>query len=179
MTPYERLRLSIASARYLEAMEQFDEATLAALWDEAAGDAELLAAFRELHLGLIEAREAGEKHVIESAVETHLTSAEIVRPSTGPITVGDVANELFRNTPDRLPAAAHALNEQLRSSSEPVPANLGLSSLTAWAEAKFGASVAEYWKAFRQAAFTLEFRRTAEVEYHLAARTAPKPGDRK
>ena len=100
-----------------------------------------------------------------------------MRPSDV-VTVADVANELFRHTPDRLPAEAHLLNERLRASREPLPADLGLSKLVAWAEAKFGAAPADYWKAFRQAAIKLELRRSTEIEYHLAARPAPKKEDK-
>ena len=77
---------------------------------------------------------------LTAAVETHLPSAEIVRPSVGPVTVGDVAEELFRHTPDRLPAEAHLLNERLRASQEPLPEDLGLSGLIGWAEKLFGAA---------------------------------------
>ena len=36
---------------------------------------------------------------LTSVVETHLPSAEIVRSKVGPVTVEDVAEELFRYTP--------------------------------------------------------------------------------
>jgi hypothetical protein len=111
---------------------------------------------------------------VTAAVETYMPSAEIVRPHFGPVTVADVAEELFQHTPDRLPAAAHLLNERLRSTADPLPEELGLVRLTAWAEARFGKAPAEYWMVFRQAAVKLELRRAAEAEYHLAARRAPK-----
>ena len=97
----------------------------------------------------------------------------------GPVTVADVADELFRHTPGRLNADAHALNDRLRTSREPLPVELGLSKLIAWAEAKYGPGALEYWRAFRVAALKLELRQGAETEYQLAARTAPKPEDRK
>lgn len=183
MTPHDRLRVSIAAARYLEALERDDQATLDALWARAAADPDLLAAFRDIHAGLVEEQAARDAAalgtVVSAAVERHLPSAEVVRPATGPVTVGDVAEELFRHTPDRLPAAAHALNERLRAAADPLPADLGLSKLTAWAEAKFGAAPPDYWAAFRQAALKLELRSAAEAEYQLAARAAPKPEDRR
>jgi hypothetical protein len=52
--------------------------------------------------------------------------------------VGDVAEELFRHAPDRLSAEAHALNERLRTATEPLPTDLGLTKLVVWAEARFG-----------------------------------------
>lgn len=184
MTPHDRLRVDIAAARYLDALERDDDAILEMLWQQATADADLLAAFRQIHAGLLEEQQQANADrttgAIADAVEKHLPSADVIRQQAGPVTVGDVAAELFRHTPDRLPAAAHALNEQLRSSAEPLPVDLGLSKLVAWVEAKFGAGPADYWKAFRQAAIKLELRRAAEAEFQLAARKAPpKPGERK
>jgi hypothetical protein len=87
-----------------------------------------------------------------------------------------VADELFRHAPDRLPAAAHAMNEKLRLATDELPAELGLSKLVAWAEARFGTADPVYWKAFREAALKLELRAAAEIDYQLAARKGPKPG---
>ena len=183
MTPNERrLRLDVAAARYLEAIERDDFDTLAALWTDAAADEELAAVLREVHAGLVEEQETAaaveERDALTAAAARHLPSGTIVRPATGPITVADVADELFRRPPDRLPATVHQLNDRLRAAHEPLPPDLGLSKLTTWAEAKFGTAPEEYWKAFRRAALKLELRRAAEAEYHLAARPAPEPGDR-
>jgi len=55
MTPNERrLRLDLAAARYLDAAERDDFDTVAELWADAATDAELAAALREVHTGLVE-----------------------------------------------------------------------------------------------------------------------------
>jgi hypothetical protein len=183
MNPTDRhLWLDLTAARYLDALERDDFDAMAELWQLALADHELEAVLHEVHAGLLDEQAseaaAAAKEALTAAVEKHLPSAEIIRPSTGPVTVADVANELFRHTPDRLPAEAHLLNERLRASGEPLPADLGLTRLTAWAEAKFGPGPAEYWKAFRQAAVKLEIRRAAEAEYHLAARPAPKPEDK-
>jgi hypothetical protein len=94
------------------------------------------------------------------------------------VAVGDVANALFRHAPDRLSAAAHVLNDRLRTAADELPADLGLSKLVAWAEARFGPADPEYWRAFHQAAIKLELRRAATIEYALAARSAPKREDR-
>src|SRR5262245_54110847 len=181
MTPHDRLRISIAAARYFEALERDDQFTLELLWDSAAADPDLLAAFRDIHAGLIEEQQAETAtrltQRVTAAVEEHLTSGEILRPAAGPITVADVADELFRHTPDRLTPAAHQLNERLRSTRDPLPADLGFSNFVAWAEAKYGVAPAAYWKAFRKAAIKLELRRSAEAEYQLAARRATRPED--
>lgn len=183
MSDDDRLRIDLAAAAYLDALVRDDEETQARLWSEAAADPGLLAAFQEVHTGLLEENETAD-HVatgaaIAQATEAHLSSAEVVRSSAGPVTVGDVADELFRHAPDRLPPAAHTLNEALRSSSEPLPADLGLSKLTAWAEAQFGLGAAGYWAAFRSAALKLELRQAAAAEFALAARAAPRPEDKR
>ena len=175
MTPHDRLRVSIAAARYLEALEQDDQATLDTLWVAAAADPELLAAFQDIHAGLIEEQEAAVVTHIAAAVEEHLRSSEIVRPTTGPVTVADVAEELFRHTPDRLPATAHSLNDRLRASSDPLPTDLGIWPLTEWLEAKFGSIPPEYLTAFQQAALKVRMRANTEADYQLAARRTKPP----
>jgi hypothetical protein len=174
-----RLRRDLAAARYLDALECDDFDTTAALWQLALTDPELATALREVHAGLIEeqAREAtaAAEAALTAAVEAHLPSAEVIRPSAAVVTVADVAEQLFRSPPTRLPGEAHLLNERLRASAEPLPPDLGLPQLTAWAEARFGPAPPDYWKAFRQAAVKLELRRAAEAEYQLAARRAPRP----
>jgi hypothetical protein len=179
MTPQHRLRIDLNAAAYLDALLTEDADAQARLWARAATDPDLLAALREVHAGVLEENEAADRvaigAVLARVAETHLPSAELVRPPARPVTVGDVANELFRHTPDRLPPEAHALNELLRASGEPLPQDLGLSKLTAWAEANFGRAAAEYWAAFRAAALKLELRQAATVEFALAARSTPKP----
>jgi hypothetical protein len=154
-----------------------------ALWQLASHDPELATALREVHSGLLE-EQSGDLAVttaaaLTAAVEAHLLSAELAPSTSGPVTVGAVAEELFRHTPDRLSAEAHVHNEKLRASREPLPDDLGLSKLIAWAEGIFGSGPSAYWKAFRQVALKLELRRSAEVEYQLAARRAPNPEDKR
>jgi hypothetical protein len=180
MNPNDRrLELDLAAARYLDALERDDFPAMADLWRSALADPELETVLRQVHAGLVDeqadAAIATVAAALTGAVEKHLPSAEIVRSTTNPVTVGDVAEELFRHAPDRLPAEAHVLNERLRVSQEPLPDDLGLSNLIGWAEQRFGAAPAAYWKAFRQAAVKLELRRGAEGEYRLAARRATKP----
>jgi hypothetical protein len=169
------------TAAYLDALDRRDFDAIDRIWDRAATDPDLERSLHELHATLdVEDECDAEQRVavaVTEAVERHLPSAEVVQPASGPVTVADVADELFRHTPDRLPAEAHALNEKLRSARVQLPDDLGLSKLIAWAEAKFGAAPPEYWKAFRQAAIKLELRRAADAEYRLAARPVPpNPG---
>lgn len=179
MKHHDRLRIDLAAAAYLDALTRDDVETQDRLWSQAAADPSLLAAFQEVHAGLLEENEAADQAaagaVIAQAAEMQLTSADVVRPSAGPVTVGDVANELFHHTPDRLPSEAHALNAALRASSEPLPTDLGLWALREWAEEKFGAAPTEYWKAFGEAARKVRMRANSDAEYQLAARRAKPP----
>ena len=180
MTPHDRVRISLAAARYLDALERDDQDALDALWALAANDPEMLTAFNDINAGLLEEAQTRDLAAVESAVaaavERHLPSADVVKPETGPVTVADVAAELFRHPPARMPAEAHALNEQLRTVADPLPADLGLAALLGWAESKFGPAPARYWEAFRQAALKARMRRAADTEFQLAARkTPPKP----
>src|SRR5438552_2289614 len=116
-TNNRRLQLDLAAARYLDALERDDFSTMAAIWQAALTDLDLDAVLREVHAGLVEEQSrdtaASSSAVLTAAVEKYMPSAEIVRPEVGPVTVADVAEELFRHTPGRLPADAHALNERL------------------------------------------------------------------
>ncbi len=185
MTPNrDRLQLELLAAEYLAAVESDDFEAQNRLWKLAETDSTLATAFREVHSDLIaeqdEAEAAKTTAAVTDAVETHLKSATIVREPTGPVTFADVADELFRAPPGGLPPEAHALNAKLRDAKEPLPTDLGLSALIAFAEAKFGAASRDYWRAFRTAAITVRTRaNTRTDEYQLAARRAPKPEDRK
>src|SRR5690349_17966475 len=99
MNPTDRrLQLDLAAARYLAALERNDFPAMAAAWALALEDPELEAVLREVHAGLIEEQAGGDAAVVTAAltaaVDRHLPSAEIVRASAGPVTVGNVAEEL-------------------------------------------------------------------------------------
>lgn len=175
-TADRRLWLDLQAARYLAAIDAEDFDTQDAVWALAAHDTELEAALHAVHEGVNTERDAATARAVADAVAEHLPSAEVIRPTAGRVTVAMVADELFRHTPGKLSAAAHQLNDRLRQSADELPTDLGLSKLTAWAEARFGPAEGGYWKAFREAALRLELRAAAEVEYQLAARQAPKRG---
>ena len=164
---------------YLAALDAGDFPALDRMWDDAAFDPELERTLFEIEAAIDaddrerEDREAA--RIVGAAVETHLKSAEILRPEGDPITVGDVARELVRHTPGGFAPESHALNAGLQNSTEPLPDNLGLSKLTAWLETRFGTIPAEYRPVFQRAALKLERRRASAVEYQLAARRGTKP----
>jgi len=178
-----RFQLDLTSARYLDALERDDFATMEEIWRVAQTDPALAISLRQIHAGLLEEQASlsvsASSAALKAAVQEHLPSAEVVSTKIGQVTVADVAEELFRHTPDRLPPEAHILNERLRTTQVPLPDDLALSGLTAWAEERFGAGPTEYWRAFRRAALKLELRRASEVEYQLAARRAPKSEGKK
>jgi hypothetical protein len=181
MTPHDRARVSLAAARYLDALERDDQDALDALWAQAAADPELLAAFNDINAGLLEEAQSHDQAAVGAAVAKaiaeHLRSAEVVKPEAGPVTVADVAEELFRHPPERLPAEVHALNERLRSATDVLPVALGLADLVSWAEARFGAAPAPYWEAFRKAALKARMRRAADAEFQLAARKTARKSE--
>ena len=177
------LELDRLTEQYVRALRAADFPVLDRLWERATYDLEVESALLEIH----DAFDADDRdqadwkveRLIAGSAAKFLTSAEIVTPSSGPVTVGDVARELFRHTPDRLPAEAHQLNQKLETSGEHLPHELGLAKLVAWAEGLFGPASADYWKAFQLAALKLERRRGSAVEYQLAARRAAKPEEPK
>ncbi len=175
MTSNDRsLWIDFVAARYLDAIERDDFDAQLELWRVAETNPELLAAFHDIHAGLIAEENEAAVAAVDAAAGKHLLSGEIIQPKGRPVTVADIANELFHHTPDRLPAEAHALNERLRAVSESLPDDLGFSRLMAWAEARFGSAPVGYWKAFYAALVKLDLRRASETEYQLAARAAPK-----
>ena len=179
----EILRRELLAARYLRAVESDDFDLQGSLWQLAEAEPELADLFQQVHDDLIAEQDAAEtanvRAGIVDAVEKHLPSATVVRDPSGPVTFADVADELFRNPPIGLSNDAFRLNDELRSSGEPLPAELGLTALIAFAEAKFGAAPREYWRAFKLAALEVRMRANSRTaEYQLAARREPKPEDR-
>lgn len=174
----ERLQRELLVDAYLEALENDDFETEGRLWEMAASDPELIERFEQLHTDLLAEQAATEAATVTESlthtVQQHL-KAEIVTTPPAVTCVQAVAEELFRDPPERLSAASHALIERLRQDAAPLPEDLALSNLTAWLEARFGTAEASLWKAFRSAALKLEARRTSAVEYQMAARQAPKP----
>lgn len=179
----EILRRELLAAKYLRAVESDDFELQEKLWQLAESEPELVDLFQQVHDDLIAEQDSAESakatDAIVDAVEKHLPSATIVRDPAGPVTFADVADELFRNPPLGLSNDAFRLNDELRNSPEPLPTELGLSALIAFAEAKFGAAPREYWRAFKLAALEVRMRANSRTaEYQLAARREPKPEDR-
>lgn len=177
----EILRRELLAAKYLEAVESDDFDSQEAFWTLAESEPELAELFHQVHDDLVAEQDTAETaaatSAIANAVEKHLPSASLIRDPSGSVTFADVADELYRHPPMGLSNDVFRLNDDLRSSSEPLPTELGLTALIAFAEAKFGTAPREYWQAFRQAALKLELRRASQTEYQLAARSAQKPED--
>ena len=180
MTPADReLWVDSVTARYLDALDREDFDAQLQLWEIAGRHPDVEQAFHDLHESVIESEVVTTADTVAAAVAEHLPSAGVIAAETEPVTARMVADELFRHTPDRLPAAAHALNETLRASDEPVPADLGTFPLQEWFAARFGGAPDEYRRAFREAAMKVRIRANAEAEFQIAARrTKPANGGR-
>jgi hypothetical protein len=180
----ERQRIEWLAARYLDAYENDDVATQEQLWKLAETDPALVTAFEQVHADVLEEQAQAEAeqmraHVLD-AVQQHLPAATVVTETPARLTVASVAEELAAYPVAGLPAAAHALNEALRRSTEALPADLGLPQVIAWGEARFGPAAKAYWQAFRATALKVRMRANAETEFQLAARRQrPNPEERR
>src|SRR5262245_2838747 len=93
-----RFQRDVAAARYLDALERNDFATMEEIWRSAQEDSELAVALQEIHEGLVEEQAAGaasfSSSALKAAVREHLPSAQVADVKVGPVTVADVAEEL-------------------------------------------------------------------------------------
>jgi hypothetical protein len=166
-------RLDRLALQYLAAVETEDFDTIDALWRQATGDAELDAMLHGLNAELVAEQDAQDHYAVASAVlgniERHMPSAEIVRRTTDPLTVAEVAEHIRRHPPAGLTADDLMLNDMLRKANEEVPAELGISQVIRWG-GRFGSAPEVYWRAFREVALDLWMERTSTGNYQLAAR---------
>jgi hypothetical protein len=168
-------RLDDLALKYLAALDAGDFDALAALWEQAAADADLDAMLHELNAE-VAAEQEGQDQATDAAlleaIRKHLPSAEVIAPA-GPVTVAEVAEHLRRNPPAGLTADELKANDLLLQAAEELPPDLGVSAVLGWGR-RFGAVPEAYWRAFREAALKLRMRR--EADFALAARRAgPKP----
>lgn len=173
----DALRIDYLCDLYLQAMEQLNFAALEKLWGLAAHDQDLEKAFHELNESLCEEiRQADDSQTQEQLVvlvDQHMPSATRIPSPASRITVTDVMRELAQHPSlTKAPELAELISK-LISSSERLPLELGLTPLTAWAQARFGSATPSFWRAFQQAALKLDFQQNAAPHYALAARRAP------
>jgi hypothetical protein len=170
-------RLDLFAMQFADALEAGDFTTLDRLWAAAATDPELEEVLLETAEALAETYDAEvQAHVgaaVVEAVERHMPSAEVMRPVSGPLTVGEVAEFIRRHPPGGLTTDEIGANDQLRESAEVVPADLGMSHVVHWGQ-QFGSLPEAYWRAFRQAALKLRMRQESDVQYQMAARQATR-----
>jgi hypothetical protein len=171
-------RLDRLALQYLAAVEAENFDVIDALWEQAADDDELGEMLHGLNAELVAEQDAGERIAVDAvvieAIEQTMPSAEVVRPTTEPVTVAEVAERIRRRPPAGLTADDLKLNDALRQVSEPVPTELGISRVIRWGE-QFGDAPDAYWKAFRQAALDLCMERVSAADYRMAARPK-RPG---
>lgn len=175
-----QLRLDLFAFRYLEAIEAGDLDMVDSLWAEADEDLELEHLLHELNdaLATDDEERARAETAVTLAVEQHMPSAQIIRPTAGPLTVAEVAEFIRRHPPAGLTTDEIAVNERLRQSAQLVPTELGMTQVLDWGR-QFGPLPETYWRTFRQAALELWMQRTSAENYQMAARPQrPKrPGD--
>lgn len=174
MTDRERQRqIDLLAIQLVDALESGDFETVDRLWASAAKDQEVEAVFLETVTELVQTYEAETEArvaaTVTEAMERHIPSAEIIRPATGPLTVGEVAEFIRRHPPAGLTTTEIAANEQLHQSDETVPRELGMSQVLEWGR-QFGSQPETYWRAFRQAALKLRMRRESTLQHQMAAR---------
>jgi hypothetical protein len=176
-------RLDRLALQYFAAVETEDFDTIRALWEQAADDTDLDAMLHGLNAELVAEQEARESATIASVVldtiDKHMPSAEVIRPTTGPLTVAEVAEHIRRHPLAGLTTDDLTINDVLRKATEEVPTELGISQLVRWGT-RFGFAPEAYWRAFREVALDLWMQRTSAENYQLAARPQrPKaPGDK-
>jgi hypothetical protein len=172
-------RLDDIAMRYLAALEDGDFDAVDAFWVQADADPELSEMLHGLNAELTAEQDAAAdslgRGLILAAIKTHLPSAEVIGPATGPLTAAEVAEHLRKNPPRGLTTDDLKLNDRLRTSAEVIPADLGVGQVVAWGR-RFGVAPEAYWRAFREAALMLRMRRESAENYQMAARlTRPKP----
>lgn len=172
-------RLDRLAMTYLTAVDAGDFDAIDALWIEAVGDAALSDMLHRLNAHLAAEQDADQQAAVAdqvvAAIAAHMPSAEVIRPASRPLTVADVAEHLRRNPPRGLTADDLRINDELKKSEEPLPADLGVARVVAWGR-RFGNAPEPYWRAFRAAALKLLMRQESAENYQMAARPAkPKP----
>ncbi len=180
MTPQDRrFWIDLTAAEYLDALERDDFDAQDRLWALAATDADLEAAFLETHDAIAEESQAAVVNptidAVRAAVLKHFPGVELDAPA-GPVTVAMVARELSERALARLDAETATLNDRLKGAATELPSDIGLTPLTQWLEANFGATPSGYAKAFQRAALKLRMRVSSDLEIQVAARRA-KPQD--
>jgi len=172
-------RLDKLAMRYLAAIDAGDFDTLADLWVRASDDPDLCELLHGLNATLAEEDSQAAGDAVVARIEQHMRSAEIIKPTEGPLTVAEVADHLRKHPPPGLTIDELALNDALRRAAEVVPGDLGLSRVVEWGT-RFGTAPEAYWRAFRQAALKLRMRQESAASYQMAARpTKPKPPEGK
>jgi hypothetical protein len=174
MNDGERQRqLDSLVARFLTALEDGDFDTVEQLWFAANSDPDLEASLTEAagELAVEYDREFSDHAGVEleATVRAAMPTVDVIRPSTGPLTIAEVADHIRRTGSPGLTALDLVMNDTLARIPDPVPEQLGLSAVISWG-AKYGDAPASYWKVFRQAALSLRLRRESDAEYRLAAR---------
>jgi len=177
----DRIRLDLLACEFLEAIEADDFDKLQSMWKYAETHPECVPVFEQVYEDLYEEQLAAEQNaatkLITDMVTANMPSAEIMADATEPLTIAQVAAELQRHPPTRWTPEALSMQQKLLASTEPLPEQLALPKLLAWAQALYGSAPVEFWRAFRENALRLKMRQHTELEIRMAARKPKKPGE--
>ena len=145
--------------RYVQALDQGDMDSVAAVLRDALYDPELSRIIAEVNLAYQEEERltpiADDAHLVRELIRKHLLSAfEAEEPEDEtPLTVGQVAARLQADR--RVPPADQEANRRLLGSSTPLPAWLSVQAVRQLAK-ELGVTASErFWRAFRDTAIML------------------------
>ncbi len=95
-------RLDTIAMNYLTAVETGDFYAITDIWVQAENDSDLADMLHGLNAELSRDQDTEEavnaRGVIDAAIEKHMPSAEVIRPTFGPLTVAEVAEHIRKPT---------------------------------------------------------------------------------
>lgn len=158
--------------RYVEALDQGDADTVAAVLDLALNDPELDQAIAEVNLAIQDEEQlaplAADAKIVRDLIHTHLRSAlESREAEDQPLTVGEVAARLKAER--RVPFPDEEANNYLLTNSRPLPAQLSAQTIKQMATDLGIRASDRFWRVFRDMAIMLGMGRSHKAQL-LAAR---------
>ncbi len=158
--------------RYVEALDQGDADTVAAVLDLALNDLELDQAIAEVNLAIQEEEQlaplAADAEIVRDLIRTHLRSTrESGEAEDQPLTVGEVAAQLKAER--RVPFPDEGANNYLLTNSRPLPAQLSAQTIKRLATDLGVRASDRFWRVFRDTAIMLGMGRSQQAQL-LAAR---------
>ena len=167
--------------RYIQALDESDLETAAAILESALHDPELDAAIAEINLAIQEEEQltpvAGDAETVRGLLRKYLPHASEAGPEDDtPLTVGEVAARL--KSERRVPFMDEQVNERLLGISRTLPEWLSIQAVNQMAAELGVTASSRYWRVFRDVAIMLNMARSHR-EAQLAAAREGRPRDSK